>query len=150
MHEYASYLSIRHNNAGWYAIINDLSSLVAHLCHNRNTVIAHDDVIKWKHYYVTDPLCGEFTGHRWIPRTKASDAKLWCFLWSAPGLNKRLGKQSRGWWFETPSRILWRHCIELHYVSGNMHIIVLLYGRVILNTFLELSNSLCKMLLGSG
>ena len=23
------------------------------------------------------------TGHRWIPRTKASDAELWCFLWSA-------------------------------------------------------------------
>ena len=32
----------------------------------------------------TDPLCGEFTGHRWIPLTKASDAELWCFLWSAP------------------------------------------------------------------
>ena len=29
------------------------------------------------------PLCGEFIGHRWIPRTKASDAVLWCFLWSA-------------------------------------------------------------------
>ena len=29
-------------------------------------------------------MCGEFTGHRWIPRTKASDAELWCFLWSAP------------------------------------------------------------------
>ena len=29
---------------------------------------AHDDVI----------------GHRWIPLTKASDAELWCFLWSAP------------------------------------------------------------------
>ena len=29
-------------------------------------------------------ICGEFTGHRWIPRTKAFDAKLWCFLWSAP------------------------------------------------------------------
>ena len=27
---------------------------------------------------------GKFTDHRWIPRTKASDAKLWCFLWSAP------------------------------------------------------------------
>ena len=25
-------------------------------------------------------------------------------------LNKRLSKQSRGWWFETPSRPLWRHC----------------------------------------
>ena len=30
------------------------------------------------------PLCGEFTGHRWMPRTKTSDAELWCFLWSAP------------------------------------------------------------------
>ena len=24
--------------------------------------------------------------------------------------NKRLSKQSRRWWFETPSRSLWRHC----------------------------------------
>ena len=24
------------------------------------------------------------TGHRWTPFTKASDAELWCFLWSAP------------------------------------------------------------------
>ena len=35
-------------------------------------------------FHVTGPLCGEFTGHRWIPRTKASDAELRCFLWSAP------------------------------------------------------------------
>ena len=34
-------------------------------------------------FRVTGPLCGEFTGHRWIPRTKAIDAELWCFLWSA-------------------------------------------------------------------
>ena len=26
------------------------------------------------------------------------------------GLNKRLSKQSWGWWFETRSRTLWRHC----------------------------------------
>ena len=25
-------------------------------------------------------------------------------------LNKRLNKQSWGWWFETPSRLLWCHC----------------------------------------
>ena len=25
-------------------------------------------------------------------------------------LNKRLSKQSWGWWFETPSRSLWSHC----------------------------------------
>ena len=33
-------------------------------------------------FRVTGPLCREFTGQRWIPRTKASDAELWCFLWS--------------------------------------------------------------------
>ena len=26
----------------------------------------------------TGHLCGEFTGPRWIPLTKASDAELWC------------------------------------------------------------------------
>ena len=29
-------------------------------------------------------FCEEFTGHRWIPLTKASDAELWGFLSSAP------------------------------------------------------------------
>ena len=35
-------------------------------------------------FRVTGTLCREFTGSRWIPRTKASDAELWYFLWSAP------------------------------------------------------------------
>ena len=35
-------------------------------------------------FRVTGPLWGEFAGHRWILLTKASDAELWCFLWSAP------------------------------------------------------------------
>ena len=35
-------------------------------------------------FSVTGPLCREFTDHQWISRTKASDADLWCFLWSAP------------------------------------------------------------------
>ena len=39
----------------------------------------HDDVIKWKHSLVTGPLCGEFTGHRWIPLTKASDVEFWWY-----------------------------------------------------------------------
>ena len=34
-------------------------------------------------FRVTGHLCREFTGPRWIPRTKTSDAELWCFLWSA-------------------------------------------------------------------
>ena len=35
-------------------------------------------------FRVTDPLCGEFTGHRRILLTKANDAELLCFLWSVP------------------------------------------------------------------
>ena len=34
--------------------------------------VIHDKVIRWN----TDRLCGEFTGHRWIPRTKAIHAEL--------------------------------------------------------------------------
>ena len=55
-------------------------------------------------FRVAGPLWGEFTGHRWIPLTKASDAELWCFLWSAQlRLNKQLSKPTKGWWFEMPS-----------------------------------------------
>ena len=36
----------------------------------------------WRSFY--HPLWGESTVHRWILLTKASDAKLWCFLWSVP------------------------------------------------------------------
>ena len=32
---------------------------------------------------IAGPLCGEFTGHRWIPFIEASDAELWCFFLSA-------------------------------------------------------------------
>ena len=42
---------------------------------------------------VTGPLCGEFTGPGELSHTKASDAELWCFLWSA--LNKRLIKECK-------------------------------------------------------
>ena len=34
-------------------------------------------------FCVTGHLCGEFTGPRWIPLTKARDAELSYFLWSA-------------------------------------------------------------------
>ena len=30
-------------------------------------------------FRVTDPMCGEFTGRRWITLTNASNAELWCF-----------------------------------------------------------------------
>ena len=43
----------------------------------------HDDVIKWKHFVRYWPLVRGIHRWQWIPLTKASDAELWCFLWSA-------------------------------------------------------------------
>ena len=73
--------------------------------------VSHADVIKWKHFRVTGPLCEEFTVHRWIPRTKASDEELWFFF------DLRLSEQSWGWWFEMPSRPWWRHSNEFAFLS---------------------------------
>ena len=53
-------------------------------------------------FRVTGPLCGEFPTQR--PVTRSFD------VFFDPRLNKRLSKQSWGWWFETPSGSLWRHC----------------------------------------
>ena len=36
---------------------------------------------RWRHI---PRYCGESTGHRWFPLTKASNAELCCFLWLAP------------------------------------------------------------------
>ena len=47
-------------------------------------------------FRVTGPLCGEFTGHWWIPHTKASDAELWCFLWSVPDINGWVNNREAG------------------------------------------------------
>ena len=54
----------------------------------------HDDVTKWKHF----PRYWPFVGiHRSFD------------VFYDLRLNKRLTKQWRGRWFETPSRPLWRH-----------------------------------------
>ena len=62
-------------------------------------------------FCVTALLCGEFTGDRWIPRTKASYAELWCFF--ELHLNQQLSKKWRRQWFETPSRSLRRRCKDV-------------------------------------
>ena len=77
----------------------------------------------WRHQMETFsaywPVVQEITGHRWIPRTKASDADHWYFL----RLNKQLSKQSRCRWFEMPSRSLWRHC------NGNLTLIHIIHAH---------------------
>ena len=74
----------------------------------------HDDVIKWKHF----PRYWPFA--RGIHRSPVNSPHKgqWrgalMFSWIC-ALNKRLSKQSRGWWYETPSRSLWRHCNVVMY-----------------------------------
>ena len=38
----------------------------------------------WNIFRITGNLCGKSAGHWWIILTKASDAELWYFPWSAP------------------------------------------------------------------
>ena len=47
-------------------------------------------------FRVTGPLCGELTGHRWIPLTKGSDVELWCFLSSAPWISGWVNNREAG------------------------------------------------------
>ena len=76
----------------------------------------HYDVIKWKHF----PRYWSF--ERGIHRSPVNfphkcQWRVTLVFSLICALNKRLSKQSRGWWFETPSRSLWRHCNELN-LSG--------------------------------
>ena len=73
-------------------------------------------------FRVTGHLCGEFTGLRWIPHTKASDAELYVFFDFR--LNKRISKHSWGWWFETQSRSLWRHRNEMIRCKGIRRVLI--------------------------
>ena len=67
------------------------STVITWWRHQMGTIIALLPFVRGIHRWPVDTL------------TKASDAKLWRFVWSAP-------EQSRRWCFETPSRSLWRHC----------------------------------------
>ena len=63
------------------------------------------------------PVTGEFTSQK--PVTRSFD------VFFDLHLNKSLSKQAWGWWSETPSRSLRRHCNENKYVkSSNMDCIM--------------------------
>ena len=70
--------------------------------------IFHDDVIKWKHLPRYWPFVRGI--HRPPVNSPAQRPVTQSFdVFFDLGLNKRLRKQSWGWWFETLSRSLWRH-----------------------------------------
>ena len=76
-------------------------------------IVFKDRSLWWRHQMETfstllpicagnSPIHGEFLAQR--PVTRSFDV----YFDMHP--NKRLSKQSWGWWFETPSCALWRHC----------------------------------------
>ena len=55
------------------------------------------------------PVSAEFPAQR--PATRSFD------VFFDMCLNKRLSKQSRGWWFETLYHPLWRHCNDVSWLA---------------------------------
>ena len=70
------------------------------------------------------PVTGEFPAQRSVTRSFDVFFDL--------RLNKRFSKQRRSWWFETPSRPLWRHCNVLFVDSpfSNIDWIKIGHGQV--------------------
>ena len=90
---------------------DDVTHLVnVWLVRRRLFSLAYDDIIKWKQLPRYWPFVRGI--HRspvnspQRPVTRSFDA------FFDLRLNKRLSKQSCGWWFETPSGPLWRHSNE--------------------------------------
>ena len=86
--------------------------------------------------------------HLWIPRTNFD-------VFFDLRLNKRLSKQSWGWWFEKPSRPLWRNCNDMIVScwacsSADYTVTSLIIKAVLLGVQIQLVqywlNSLCLVL----
>ena len=65
-------------------------------------------------FRVTGPLCGEFTGPGEFPTQRPVTRSFDVFFDLRP--NKKLSKQPWGWWFETQSWLLWRHCNDVGWI----------------------------------
>ena len=76
-------------------------------------------------FRVTGPLCGEFTGPGEFPTQRPVTRSFDVFFDQHP--NKRLSKRTWGWWFETLSRSLWRHCNvrSCHYTLDTMAFVII-------------------------
>ena len=93
-----------------------LSKQVCNHTISRILIITLIEVTWWRHHMETfaallaicagnSPVTVEFPAQK--PVTRSFD------VFFDLRLNKRLSKQWWGWWFETPSHPLWRHCNDL-------------------------------------
>ena len=138
---------------GTNSLIQVMVCLVLNTSHHLNQWIpaqyTHDDVIKWKHFARllatctgNSPVTGEFPAQR--PMTRSFDVFFYLCL------NIRLSKQSWGWWFETPSCPLWRHCNERHNASPSLSIWILPFRVYTVSIFREeISKNEAGMVIGA-
>ena len=83
----------------WISLMCFWSKSMESLRRVRNIIIFHDAVIKWKHFPCYWPCVRRI--HRSL---RGFD------VFFDLRVNTFLSKESKHWWFETPSRSLWRHC----------------------------------------
>ena len=74
-------------------------------------VVKHDDVIKWKHFPRRWPFVRGIQRSPVNSPHKEPVARIFDTFFDLR-LNKRLSKQTWGWWVETPLHPLWHHCNE--------------------------------------
>ena len=85
--------------------------------------LCHDDVIKWKQFPRYWPFVRGI--HRSPVNSPHTPVTRSFGVFFDLRLNKRLSEQSWGWWFETPSHSLLRHCkvyICLPFATDSTHI----------------------------
>ena len=86
--------------------IHEFSSLVDMITSSNGNIVR-----------VTGPLCGEFTGRRWIPRTQKPVTRSFDVFFHLC-LKRQLSKQWRRWWFES---------YRAHYDIIVLHVVDSLY-----------------------
>ena len=111
---------------------------------NKSSMVdANLNLSQWRHQMETfsallalcagnSPVTGEFPAQRPVTRSFHVFVDL-C-------LNKRLSKQSWRWWFETPSRSLWRHCNVKHFCWNRIYMTSWADGE----TFTEMEMSIWR------
>ena len=111
---------IAYSTPWWLLSIALVSSSIHQRYHRAEVTGTHNDTIyfavtsSWWRYQMetffraTGHWCGEFTGPSEFPTQRPVTRN--CDVFFDLRLNKRLSKQSWGWWFETLFRPWWRQC----------------------------------------
>ena len=72
-------------NETFYSWLSHIASVVEHTLYKKSITFTSWCRLQLEAFPRYWPFVRESTGHWWNPLTKANDAGIWCFLWSAPG-----------------------------------------------------------------